>query len=59
MAAAELNNPVSLMHAPGVAQIFRRRQWRTARTEKYEGLVQSEILLRVLYALEDSTNTDW
>ena len=22
MAAAELNNPVSLMHAPGVAQIF-------------------------------------
>ena len=26
--------------------------------EKYEGLIQSKILLRLLNALEDSTNTD-
>ena len=26
--------------------------------EKYEGLIQSKILLRVLHALENSTNTD-
>ena len=47
-AAAKLNNPVSLMRAPGVAV--------TNRTEKYEDLVQSKILLNVLNALEDSTN---
>ena len=30
----------------------------TNHAEKYEGLIQSKILLRVLNALEDSTNTD-
>ena len=53
-AATELNKPVSLMHAPGVAH----PKTVTNRAEKYEGLVQSKILLRVLNALDDSTNTD-
>ena len=37
---AEPLNPVSLMHAPGVAHIF-QRQWRTM-LRKYEGLIQSK-----------------
>ena len=32
-------------------------QWRTM-SQKYEGLIRSKILLRLLNALEDSTNTD-
>ena len=43
MAAAELNNPVLLMHASGVAHISSKDDSTvTNRTEKYEGLVQNK-----------------
>ena len=53
--ATELNNLLSLTHAPGVTHIF-QRQWQTVRKNN-EVLIQSKILFGVLNALEDSRNT--